>query len=212
MQRLMTVFETGLFALVLGAMIIKPGELPGLGRRAGRLAGRAVKRLHEMKKEIHEYVEKNDMHSVQQELQETMAQLNRIRQDVRNVSSVQGMMMDFSASSVPENASIKNKTIDHEEQRRTGALQQTLQKKQDVTEDLMEGSTVVIPISAQDLDVAFSNSQTVIEHKSKTTNKVHYQDDATSASRLLMDALKEERVAEHALEFFNTPRKDTAKK
>ena len=203
----MTLFETGLLALFLGAVVVKPQELPGLGRRAGRLAGRAVRRLQDMKKELGEYVEKNEMRSVQEELQETMTQLNRIRQDVRSVSSVKGMMMDITAPPL-----ISKKTwphndvplVDDVKKKRNETLQgKDAGYKEEAEEE--HNMPNVIPISARDLE----SLQNTTRESPKKQSKLVYQEEKDSASRVLLDALKEERVAKHALKFFDTQQRNT---
>lgn len=196
----MTLFESALLGLVLGAVVVKPQELPGLGRRAGRLAGRAVRRLQDMKKEIGEYVEKNDMRSVQDELQQTMAQLNRIRHDVKSVSSVRGMM-DFTAPPTPrEQPYDASPVVDSKrmEVPDDGRIANT--RVEDVVEDGQRH--LVIPISAQDLqDLEKESSPAKYSGKQ---SRLAYEGDENSASRVLLDAMKEERVAQHALQFFDS--------
>ncbi len=95
----MTLFESAALGLVLAALLVKPSELPPLARRLGRSAGRAVNRFQSMKREMGEYVEKNELRSVHDELEQTLGQLSKIRQDVRSVSSVRGMMTEFASGS-----------------------------------------------------------------------------------------------------------------
>ncbi len=199
----MTLFETGLLALFLSAVVVKPQELPGLGRRAGRLAGRAVRRLQDMKKELGEYVDKNDMRSVQEELQQTMTQLNKIRQDVRSVSSVKGMVMDFTASPTGrEKPSYDTSRIDE-----TTSPVDNRNEGQHWDGGHKEQQNIVIPISARDLESFQDTTQTSADKPSKLA----YEDDKGSASRILLDALKEERVARQALQFFDTQQQNTPK-
>eukprot|EP00889_Picochlorum_renovo_P003362 jgi/Picre1/30392/NNA_005756.t1 len=84
--------RTRIFALFVGALFVKPHELPRLARQAGRIAGRAATKLQRIRREISEYVDKNEMNSVHEELQDTVAQLDKIRRDVRSMSSLKGMI------------------------------------------------------------------------------------------------------------------------
>lgn len=202
----MTLFESGLLALLLGAVVVKPQELPGLGRRAGRLAGRAVRRLKDMKRELGEYVEQNDMQSVQEELQQTMTQLNRIRHDVRSVSSVRGIMMDFPVPSVGTRQVDREEITTRQETSSVGSLHSHNNEERDEQETgTRDSQSIVIPISARDLDA--------LRHPStdKEGSKVSYEGEY-SGSRMLMDALKEERVARQALEFFGSAQQDRMNK
>lgn len=197
----MTLFESALLGLVLGAVVVKPQELPGLGRRAGRLAGRAVRRLQDMKKELGEYVEKNDMRSVQDELQQTMAQLNRIRHDVKSVSSVRGMMMDFTTHPTPrDEACDASPVVDSTRMKVPDDGRIVHTRVEGVGEDGQQH--VVIPISARDLEDLEKESSPA--KYSGKQSRLAYQEDENSASRVLLDALKEERVAQHALQFFDS--------
>ena len=185
----MTLVENGLLALLLGAIVVKPSELPSLGRKAGRIAGKAVRKLQLMRREIGEYVEKNEMASVQQELQQTVAQLEKIRQEVRSISSVRSMVFDPSSplrhadrKHIEENENVMMEVED----RMTVEPPKAKCVKAEGSEN--PGFTV-IPVSAKDVGLVSDVS-------------LDSDGEEVTGSQVLVDALQEERVAAHARQFF----------
>lgn len=191
----MTLVENGLLALLLGAIVVKPSELPSLGRKAGRIAGKAVRKLQLMRREIGEYVEKNEMTSVQQELQQTVAQLERIRQEVRSLSSVRSMVFDPSS---PLRHADKQPAEESENIDIGGKLDRVAVEPPKAKPVKSEGKSggsdlpgfTVIPVSAKDVGLVSEVSLDDGDGKEVT------------GSQVLVDALQEERVASHAMQFF----------
>lgn len=174
----MTLIEQGIFALFVGALFVKPHELPRLARQAGRIAGRATSKLQRIRREISEYVDKNEMNSVHEELQDTVAQLDKIRRDVRSMSSLKGMMLPENVGSssrarVPPSSPVQKDT------------------KSRIEEDTP--SYTVIPVSAEDVRAASRDDAGTTQPRLPAT-----------ASETLMDALQEERVAHEAQKFFSS--------
>ncbi|WPT11871.1 hypothetical protein PSENEW3n2_00005371 [Picochlorum sp. SENEW3] len=171
----MTLIEQGIFALFVGALFVKPHELPRLARQAGRIAGRAATKLQRIRREISEYVDKNEMNSVHEELQDTVAQLDKIRRDVRSMSSLKGMIL-------PENVGSSS--------RARVPPPPSVQKDVEGSKQEDTPSYTMIPVSAEDVRAA---SRDHGHHRLPET-----------ASETLMDALQEERVAHEAKKFFNS--------
>jgi Sec-independent protein translocase protein TatA len=193
----MTLFESAALGLVVAALVVKPSELPSLGRRAGRIAGRAVRRFQEMKRELGEYVEKNELRSVQEELEETMGQLNKIRQDVRSVSSVRGMMMDFAANrSVEMRGGGRDTENGVDEQGESTAPQGAERQSQTLP-------YAVLPVSARDVLRARETGQSPSTPSMAVGGSPpQSKEEPLTGSSLLRQTLEEERVAKAAEQFF----------
>jgi len=199
-----TLFESAALGLVLAALVVRPAELPSLGRKAGRLAGRAVNRFQSMKRELGEYVEKNELGSVHDELEQTMGQLNKIRQDVRSVSSVRGMVMgtEVLPHGKRPGGGGKREVDEGGRSRRQSdpspstQLQPQPQPKpqpqpQPRTRERATREMTVLPISARDVQRA---------HRTDAPNGRHT--DESTGSGILKATLEEERVAKTAAQFF----------
>ena len=191
-----TLFESAALGLVLAALVVRPAELPSLGRKAGRLAGRAVNRFQSMKRELGEYVEKNELGSVHDELEQTMGQLNKIRQDVRSVSSVRGMVMgtEVLPHGKRPGGGGKREVDEGGRSRRQSdpsASTQLQPQPQPRTRERATRETTVLPISARDVQRA---------HRTDAPNGRHT--DESTGSGILKATLEEERVAKTAAQFF----------
>jgi Sec-independent protein translocase protein TatA len=209
----MTLFESAALGLVLAALVVKPSELPPLARRLGRTAGRAVNRLEGMKRELGEYVEKNELRSVQDELEQTMGQLNRIRHEVRSVSSVRGMMMDFASGSGRNEGAVRDEHRQRDAENRMDDLGSPGGRPakglpgagMHVNHRGSATPTVpyaVLPVSARDVQLARhangKNNTNECADKKTTKNAC----DETTGSGILKASLEEERVAKTAAQFF----------
>ena len=209
----MTVFESAALGLLLAALLAKPSELPPLGRRLGRVAGRAVNRFQSMKRELGEYVEKNELHSVHDELERTLGQLSKIRHDVRSVSSVRGMMSEFASGSQRDGRAAAELRDEHgRDAKRVGAAG---------TAGTAPGPTpyTVLPISAHDVRRARAAetadtagiSASLTKNTGDTGNTGDTSDrsirlggDDITGSGILKATLEEERVAKAAAQFLTT--------
>lgn len=74
--------------LILGATIavIGPKDVPRVARAAGRLAGRAVGYVQSARGQMEHILHQSQANQVHKELQDTMAQLEAIRHEIRNIS------------------------------------------------------------------------------------------------------------------------------
>ena len=206
----MTVFESAALGLLLAALLAKPSELPPLGRRLGRVAGRAVNRFQSMKRELGEYVEKNELHSVHDELERTLGQLSKIRQDVRSVSSVRGMMTEFASGSQRDGRAAAELRDEHgRDAKRVGAAGTA------GTAGTAPGPTpyTVLPISAHDVrraraaetaDTAGISANSTKNTGDTSDTSIRLGGDDITGSGILKATLEEERVAKAAAQFLTT--------
>lgn len=203
----MTLFESAALGLVLAALLVKPSELPPLARRLGRTAGRAVNRFQSMKRELSEYVEKNELRSVHDELEQTIGQLSKIRQDVRSVSSVRGMITEFASGSGRDG---------RDEREMAGSRDGDDRGSQRVEAAGMTPTSApysVLPISARDVQRARASETAGTAETAGTPikNTNHSRDtsiriggDGITGSGILRATLEEERVAKAAAQFLTS--------
>ncbi|XP_052170022.1 uncharacterized protein LOC127786571 isoform X2 [Diospyros lotus] len=76
--------------LLLGATaaLIGPKDLPVIARTAGRLAGRAIGYVQMARGQFDNIMQQNQAREVHKELQDTMAQLEAIRHEIRTISFI----------------------------------------------------------------------------------------------------------------------------
>ncbi|XP_057423078.1 uncharacterized protein LOC130717008 isoform X2 [Lotus japonicus] len=81
-------FSYGEIFLLLGATaaVIGPKDLPMISRTAGRLAGRAIGYVQLARGQFDNVMQQSQARQVHKELQDTMAQLDAIRHEIRSIS------------------------------------------------------------------------------------------------------------------------------
>ena len=67
-----------------------PKEVPKMGRMLGKYVGMGVGKMQKMRRYVEDYAEKHDVQGVQEELEMTVKQLERIRAEVRSSVDVLG--------------------------------------------------------------------------------------------------------------------------
>ncbi|XP_019428063.1 PREDICTED: uncharacterized protein LOC109336120 [Lupinus angustifolius] len=83
-------FSYGEILLLLGATaaLIGPKDLPIIARTAGRLAGRSIGYVQLARGQFESVVQQSQARQVHKELQDTMAQLDAIRHEIRSISII----------------------------------------------------------------------------------------------------------------------------
>lgn len=108
--------------LILGATIavVGPKDVPRIARAAGRLAGRAVGYVQSARGQMEDILHQSQANQVHKELQDTMAQLEAIRHEIRNISIMNPTPMtrriiEDSASMPPNDDHVDkgSTTLDH---------------------------------------------------------------------------------------------------
>ncbi|CAI9116505.1 OLC1v1017670C1 [Oldenlandia corymbosa var. corymbosa] len=76
--------------LIIGAtaVLIGPKDLPIIARTAGRLAGRAIGYVQVARGQFDNFMQQTQARQVHKELQDTIAQLEAIRHEIRTISSI----------------------------------------------------------------------------------------------------------------------------
>ncbi|WCJ40321.1 hypothetical protein M5689_021244 [Euphorbia peplus] len=110
-----------LFLLLGGtAVLIGPKDLPMIARTAGRLAGRAIGYVQLARGQFENVMHQSQAHQVHKELQDTMAQLEAIRHEIRSISVLSpgpltrrlvdniDYKSDVNDNMIPESLDVKN--------------------------------------------------------------------------------------------------------
>ncbi|GAU48130.1 hypothetical protein TSUD_299690, partial [Trifolium subterraneum] len=104
-------FSYGELFLLLGATaaLIGPKDLPIISRTAGRLAGRAVGYVQLARGQFESVMQQSQARQVHKELQDTMAQLDAIRHEIRSISIINPGPLTRSLNNLDQ-APISNET------------------------------------------------------------------------------------------------------
>ncbi|KAL1367433.1 hypothetical protein HN51_021503 [Arachis hypogaea] len=102
----------GEILLLIGvtAAVIGPKDLPIIARTAGRLAGRAVGYVQLARGQFDSVMQQTQARQVHKELQDTMAQLDAIRHEIRSISLINPGPMTRGLVDNPDQTSIPNGT------------------------------------------------------------------------------------------------------
>ena len=102
-------FSYGEIFLLIGATaaLIGPKDLPLISRTAGRLAGRAIGYVQLARGQFESVVQQSQARQVHKELQDTMAQLDAIRHEIRSISIINPGPLTRSLDNIDQ-ASISN--------------------------------------------------------------------------------------------------------
>ncbi|KAK2401669.1 sec-independent translocase TatB protein [Trifolium repens] len=104
-------FSYGEIFLLLGATaaLIGPKDLPIISRTAGRLAGRAIGYVQLARGQFESVMQQSQARQVHKELQDTMAQLDAIRHEIRSISIINPGPLTRSLNNLDQ-APISNET------------------------------------------------------------------------------------------------------
>ncbi|KAL1329715.1 hypothetical protein HN51_046888 [Arachis hypogaea] len=162
----------GEILLLIGvtAAVIGPKDLPIIARTAGRLAGRAVGYVQLARGQFDSVMQQTQARQVHKELQDTMAQLDAIRHEIRSISLINPGPMTRGLVDNPDQTSIPNGT-----------------KK---TEDVGENKS--IPLATT------NSTPTVI--KDSPSNSCNMQSQATTYARLAESAIIKNSLAASSTE------------
>ncbi|WVY99209.1 hypothetical protein V8G54_031360 [Vigna mungo] len=103
-------FSYGEIFLLLGATaaLIGPKDLPIISRTAGRLAGRAIGYVQLARGQFENVVQQSQARQVHKELQDTMAQLDAIRHEIRSISIINPGPLTRGFADNPDQTSLPN--------------------------------------------------------------------------------------------------------
>ncbi|CAK9147789.1 unnamed protein product [Ilex paraguariensis] len=211
-------FSYGELFLFLGATaaLIGPKDLPIIARTAGRLAGRAIGYVQLARGQLEAVMQQSQARQVHKELQDTMAQLEAIRHEIRTISFMNpgplttrlvnnlNLTSTSNGNSEPEMLEEKNSLIassskdcistasgssDLHSQATTyeRLAESTVQNAEAINELTDESGLVVFPVSAE------------------SAGMLPNRGDDAKGSDILLEAIVEAEVARNAKDFFAQP-------
>eukprot|EP01018_Ginkgo_biloba_P006332 Gb_17173 [translate_table: standard] len=147
-------FSYGEVFLLLGATaaLIGPKDLPKVARTAGRLAGRAVGYVQSARGQLESILHQSQANQVHKELQDTMAQLEAIRHEIRNISIMNPgpmtrNMVENSVLAPPSDSHVnKGSTGSHDIQRAVDGINKNMES---ISKVLEMGATSSIQLQSQ---------------------------------------------------------------
>ncbi|OMO95598.1 hypothetical protein COLO4_15774 [Corchorus olitorius] len=212
--------------LLIGATaaLVGPKDLPKIGRTAGRLAGRAIGYVQLARGQFDNVMQQTQARQVHKELQDTMAQLDAIRYEVRSLSLMNpGPMTRRLMDSPPEPASDSNGTFHpekrEEEKNSADAIKKDYTFKSLASTDLHSRATAYARLAESEALKASSASCgveeenvnqefgdiTVLPVSAESAGFIPERKDTVKGSDIVLEAVLEAEVARNAKDFFSQP-------
>ncbi|XP_021290750.1 uncharacterized protein LOC110421478 isoform X2 [Herrania umbratica] len=213
--------------LLIGATaaLVGPKDLPKIARTAGRLAGRAIGYVQLARGQFDNVMQQSQARQVHKELQDTMAQLDAIRYEIRSLSLMNpGPMTRRLMDSPPEPASDSNVgTIPpekgEEEKNSDDAVKKDYNVKSLASTNLhsqatayarlaeseaVKADSVKCSIEEENLNYEFGDF-TVLPVSAKDAGFVADRKESAKGSDIVLEAVLEAEVARNAKDFFSLP-------
>ncbi|XP_065872243.1 uncharacterized protein [Euphorbia lathyris] len=221
--------------LLLGATaaLIGPKDLPVIARTAGRLAGRAIGYVQLARGQFENVMQQSQAHQVHKELQDTMAQLEAIRHEIRSISVlnpgpltrrlVDNIDHTSESNSIPENLDLKNApkvslSEPSVEQRDGGSAPTAMTSKvsescimhsQATAYSRWASSALKTGSLQNDTDARKMIDETdllnVLPVSAETAGMLPHRADDVKGSDIVLEAILEADVAHNAKQFFAQP-------
>ncbi|XP_047975726.1 sec-independent protein translocase protein TatB-like [Salvia hispanica] len=214
--------------LIVGAAaaLIGPKDLPVIARTAGRLAGRAIGYVQVARGQFESVMHQSQARQVHKELQDTMAQLEAIRHEVRSISFMNPgplttRLVDNIASQPPVTNVEKESSKPPQESNVRVETPVASRKTKDHSPSTFSLSDVhsqasayarlaeSAPLTANSMDDVLnelkddSGQFVVLPISAETAKLLPCQKGDLSGSDLLLEAVLEEEVARNAKSFFS---------
>ncbi|OWM72648.1 uncharacterized protein LOC116196149 [Punica granatum] len=211
--------------LILGATaaLIGPKDLPLIARTAGRLAGRAIGYVQLARGQFDSVMQQTQARQVHKELQDTMAQLEAIRHEIRSISFINPGPMTRRLIDDPNNTSVgsgnnvqqmpipENKeTSNFQKDGKTSPSDLSNLHSQATAYDRLADSAAVRAASGKiDTDGGTIENEagfpTVLPISAETAGFLSPRTDDVKGSDIVLEAIVESEVAHNAKEFFARP-------
>ncbi|URD76979.1 hypothetical protein MUK42_36916 [Musa troglodytarum] len=222
-SRLMFGISYGELFLILGATaaLIGPKDLPVIARTAGRLAGRAIGYVQLARGQFETVVQQSQANKVHKELQDTIAQLEAIRYEIRSISimnpgpftrrldgpeQVQSTGLDIAAKPDGEKQSIATISKDLT---RANSVSSSLHSQAMAYARLAEAPNIKLGSSETREGVMKLNGEgdllTVLPVSAESAGLLPKHHDESKGSDVLLAAVVEAEVARNAKDFFSQP-------
>ncbi|KAH6811471.1 hypothetical protein C2S51_025233 [Perilla frutescens var. frutescens] len=214
--------------LIVGAAaaLIGPKDLPLISRTAGRLAGRAIGYVQVARGQFESVMQQSQARQVHKELQDTMAQLEAIRHEIRSVSFMNPgplttRLVDNIASEPPV-TNVEKESPKPPQESNVGVesrVTSSMTKDQGLTtlslSDIHSQASAYArlaesaPLTANSMDEVLSQLKddsgqfVVLPISAETAKLLPCQKGELRGSDLLLEAILEEEVARNARDFFS---------
>ncbi|MED6120013.1 hypothetical protein PIB30_017036 [Stylosanthes scabra] len=221
-------FSYGEILLLIGvtAAVIGPKDLPIIARTAGRLAGRAVGYVQLARGQFDSVMQQTQARQVHKELQDTMAQLDAIRHEIRSVSLInpgpmtRRLVDNLDQMSIPDGNKKpedvgENKSIPHPTTNSIPTVTKdspllassnscNMQSKATSYARLAESAIVKNGLAASSAENA-ELQNTVLPISAENAGLLPKRSGDVKGSDIVLEAIVEAEVAHNAKEFFSQP-------
>lgn len=215
-----------LFLLVgATAALVGTKDLPVIARTAGRLAGRAIGYVQLARGQFDNVMHKSQASQVHKELQETMAQLEAIRYEIRSVSLINPnpltrRMMDNPEGPAPEtNADNCSSEKFEKELKPTNNVMKdhsfktsglvNLQSQATAYARLAESEAIRTGSLKSNAEIENLNDEaglfTILPVSAESTGMLPNRKESVKGSDIVLEAIVEAEVAHNAKDFFSQP-------
>ncbi|KAG8499740.1 hypothetical protein CXB51_006293 [Gossypium anomalum] len=212
--------------LLIGATaaLVGPKDLPKIAKVAGRLAGRSIGYVQLARGQFDNVMQQSQARQVTKELQDTMAQLDAIRHEIRSLSLMNpGPMTRRLMENPPELASDSNGTVPSEKYEEDSAdavhPSQDHTPKSSASTDLHSKATAYARLAESEAVKAGSGRFSVEDENlnyeigdfsvlpvsAESAGLLPDRKESAKGSDLVLEAVVEAEVAHNAKEFFSLP-------
>uniref|UniRef100_A0A5B7AD27 Sec-independent protein translocase protein TatB n=1 Tax=Davidia involucrata TaxID=16924 RepID=A0A5B7AD27_DAVIN len=213
-----------LFLLVgATAALIGPKDLPRIARTAGRLAGRAIGYVQLARGQFESVMQQSQARQVHKELQDTIAQLEAIRYEIRTISFMnpgpltQRLVDNLDRTSAnngnsePEKPDKENILTSSNSKDYSSSTSGSSNMHSQATAYARLAESTAVNLGSMESNEVFSELTdesgllTVLPVSAKSTGLLPDHRDETKGSDILLEAIVEAEVARNAKEFFTQP-------
>ncbi|KAF8021780.1 hypothetical protein BT93_G2037 [Corymbia citriodora subsp. variegata] len=215
----------GEFFLLIGATaaLIGPKDLPFIARTAGRLAGRAIGYVQLARGQFDSIMQQTQARQVHKELQDTIAQLEAIRHEIRSITFMNPGPLTRRLVDDPNNTSVSSgdklpeaptegdvQTTNFTKECSTTGSDLTNTHSQAIGYAKLAESPAIrsgSPQSSTEADRVDDESgiPTVLPVSAETAGLLPNRKDDIKGSDIVLEAMLEAEVARNAKEFFSQP-------
>ncbi|XP_027366293.1 uncharacterized protein LOC113872725 [Abrus precatorius] len=216
-------FSYGEIFLLLGATaaLIGPKDLPIISRTAGRLAGRAIGYVQLARGQFDTVMQQSQARQVHKELQDTMAQLDAIRHEIRSISIINPGPLSRRLVDNTDQRSISNDNRKPEDSEDNNSIPTVikdstpllsnscnLQSQATMYARLAESPAIKNDLSASSAEVEKIKDEvqlTVLPISAENAGLLPNRGADVKGSDIVLEAVLEAEVAHNAKEFFSQP-------
>ncbi|XP_072974116.1 uncharacterized protein [Typha angustifolia] len=210
--------------LILGATaaLVGPKDLPRIARTAGRLAGRAIGYVQLARGQFESVMQQSQASKVHKELQETIAQLEAIRYEIRSISIMNPgpftRRLDAAEPTESNAGTIKAeklsgdsalKSTTSQDTNSVGTVSSSLHSQAMAYARLAETPTVKLNSTANSeyakKEIAGGGPITVLPVSAESAGLLPKRIDEAKGSDIVLEAILEAEVASNAKHFFSQP-------